>query len=86
MINFAGIASVILFYMLILGVGMWAARKKPGGDDVNEEVRAERFPTINGQLVCSLFMHSKATDNLHGWKNIHGWKNLVCCMLNLLQR
>ena len=38
MINFAGIASVVLFYLLILGVGMWAARKKPGGDDVDQEV------------------------------------------------
>ena len=33
MINFAGIASVILFYLLILAVGMWAARKNTGGAD-----------------------------------------------------
>lgn len=33
MINFAGIASVVLFYLLILGVGMWAARKNTGGGD-----------------------------------------------------
>lgn len=36
MINIAGIISVILFYILILGVGMWAARKK-GGDELNQE-------------------------------------------------
>lgn len=32
MINIAGIVSIILFYLLILGVGMWAARKNTGGD------------------------------------------------------
>ncbi len=38
MINIAGIVSVILFYLLILGVGMWAARKKGGGEEATEEV------------------------------------------------
>ena len=37
MINIAGIISVILFYILILAVGMWAARKNTGGGD--QEVR-----------------------------------------------
>ena len=31
MINIAGIVSVVVFYLLILGVGIWAARKKQGG-------------------------------------------------------
>ena len=32
-----GIISIIVFYLLILGVGMWAARKK-GGDELDQEV------------------------------------------------
>ena len=36
-INYSGIASVIVFYLLILGVGMWAAKKKVGGDDIDQE-------------------------------------------------
>ena len=38
MINVAGIISIVLFYILILAVGLWAARKKQAGDDSEEEV------------------------------------------------
>ncbi|KAJ0177550.1 hypothetical protein K1T71_006423 [Dendrolimus kikuchii] len=38
MINIAGVISIILFYVLILAVGIWAGRKKPKGDDSEEEV------------------------------------------------
>ncbi|KAL2737830.1 high-affinity choline transporter 1 [Vespula squamosa] len=38
MINIAGLISIILFYALILGVGIWAARKKESGNDSEEEV------------------------------------------------
>lgn len=38
MINIAGIISIVLFYILILGVGIWAARKKEVGNDSEEEV------------------------------------------------
>ncbi|XP_060526404.1 high-affinity choline transporter 1 [Cylas formicarius] len=38
MINIAGVISIILFYILILGVGIWAARKKEAGNDSEEEV------------------------------------------------
>jgi hypothetical protein len=38
MINIAGIISIVLFYILILAVGLWAARKKQAGDDSEEEV------------------------------------------------
>ena len=37
MINYLGIFSIIVFYLLILGVGMWAARKK-GGEEMDQEV------------------------------------------------
>ena len=36
-INWLGILSIVVFYLLILGVGMWAASKK-GGDDLDQEV------------------------------------------------
>ena len=50
MINFVGIASVILFYLLILAVGMWAARKNTGGGDqevsyLNADTRSIPFLT-----------------------------------------
>lgn len=38
MINVAGIISIILFYLLILFVGIWAGRKKAAGNDSEEEV------------------------------------------------
>nr|CAI5853281.1 unnamed protein product [Callosobruchus analis] len=38
MINIAGVISIILFYILILGVGIWAGRKKEEGNDSEEEV------------------------------------------------
>lgn len=38
MINIAGVVSIGLFYVLILGVGIWAARKKEAGNDSEEEV------------------------------------------------
>lgn len=38
MINVAGIISIILFYLLILVVGIWAGRKKSAGNDSEEEV------------------------------------------------
>jgi hypothetical protein len=38
MINVAGVISIILFYVLILGVGIWAGRKKEAGNDSEEEV------------------------------------------------
>jgi len=36
-INLSGLASVILFYLLILGVGMWAAQKKSDVEGISEE-------------------------------------------------
>lgn len=38
MINIAGVISIILFYILILAVGIWAGRKKEQGNDSEEEV------------------------------------------------
>lgn len=38
MINVAGVVSIVLFYVLILAVGIWAGRKKEAGNDSEEEV------------------------------------------------
>lgn len=38
MINIGGLVSIILFYLLILLVGIWAGRKKVSGNDSEEEV------------------------------------------------
>ena len=37
-LNIAGIASIILFYLLILAVGIWAGRKNEKGNDSEEEI------------------------------------------------
>ena len=48
MINIVGVISVIIFYLLILAVGMWAARKNSGieGDQ-------EVFYTHNKHIFIS---------------------------------
>lgn len=38
MFSIAGLISIVLFYLLILGVGIWAGRKKEEGNDSEEEV------------------------------------------------
>ena len=37
-VHYLGIFSIVFFYLLILGVGMWAARKSKGGSSDSEEV------------------------------------------------
>ena len=37
-VHLLGIFSIVFFYLLILGVGMWAARKSKGGSQDSEEV------------------------------------------------
>ncbi|XP_050293966.1 high-affinity choline transporter 1 [Anthonomus grandis grandis] len=38
MINIAGVLSIVIFYIVILAVGVWAGRKKEEGNDSEEEV------------------------------------------------
>ena len=45
MINIAGVISVILFYILILAVGMWASRKQSGVEGVDQEVNGKLYYT-----------------------------------------
>lgn len=37
-INVGGIIAIVIFYLLILAVGIWAAKKKPEGDDDADDV------------------------------------------------
>ena len=37
-INIAGIIGIVVFYLLILIVGIWAAKKKGTGSETEEEV------------------------------------------------
>ena len=37
-LNILGIASIVIFYLLILVVGIWAGRKKEEGNDSEEEI------------------------------------------------
>ncbi|XP_071793524.1 high-affinity choline transporter 1-like [Asterias amurensis] len=41
-VNWAGVAGIIVFYLLILGVGLWAARKSKGSTDPEETMLAGR--------------------------------------------
>ena len=43
MINILGVVSVVIFYILILAVGMWAARKNSGIEG-DQEVSCLVFP------------------------------------------
>jgi hypothetical protein len=45
MINVVGVVSVVIFYILILAVGMWAARKNSGVEG-DQEVK-NPFPGLN---------------------------------------
>ena len=53
-INVSGLCSIILFYLLILGVGMWAARKKSDVEGVSEEVELDISKVITVLEVISL--------------------------------
>ena len=53
-INLTGLLSIIIFYLLILGVGMWAARKKSNVEGVSEEVsrlKSRHHPSIFYSLI-----------------------------------
>lgn len=69
MFNVAGVVSIVLFYLLILAVGIWAGRKKEAGNDSEEEVMLAGRSiglfvgifTMTGKQKCSrqlLFMQN----------------------------
>ena len=53
-INVSGLCSIILFYLLILGVGMWAARKKSDVEGVSEEVELDISTVITVLEDCKV--------------------------------
>lgn len=69
MINIAGVISIVLFYVLILAVGIWAGRKKQEGNDSEEEVM------LAGRSI-GLFV---------GIFTMTGWYNVNVCYFKYLQ-
>ena len=63
MINWAGVASVILFYILILAVGMWASRKQSGVEGVDQEVKYDSVLNYTIQLAFLFDDTSNINDN-----------------------
>ena len=59
--NIAGVISIIVFYILILLVGIWAGKKKPPGEDDSEDVMLAGRSigvfvgifTMTGEWCCS---------------------------------
>ena len=70
MINIAGVISIIIFYVLILGVGIWAGRKKEAGNDSEEEVM---LAGRNIGLFVGIFTMTGTSPNLNSPKS------LTCC-------
>lgn len=67
MLNIAGIISIILFYLLILVVGIWAGRKKEEGNDSEEEVM---LAGRNIGLFVGIFTMT-GKNEYHQWPFLH---------------
>ena len=60
-IDLLGLLSVIIFYFVILGVGMWAAQKKSNVEGVSEEVSVVHhadFGTFSRKPIVSITIRS----------------------------
>lgn len=73
MINIAGVVSIVLFYLLILAVGIWAGRKKEEGNDSEEEVM------LAGRSIGLFVGIFTMTGNFH-LINIFSGKFLISCL------
>ena len=60
-INISGLCSIILFYLLILGVGMWAARKKSDVEGTTEEVICSLFQIIQNLTADKILFYPSKT-------------------------
>lgn len=38
MINYSGLIGIILFYLIVVLIGVWASRKKQDGNNAEEEI------------------------------------------------
>lgn len=78
MINVAGVVSISMFYALILGVGIWAGRKKEEGNDSEEEVMLAGRSiglfvgifTMTGKLIK---INLKSKSKLHEYEFSATW-------------
>jgi len=62
MLNIAGIASIVLFYLLILAVGIWAGRKNEKGNESEEEIM---LAGRNIGLFVGIFTMTGKHSNYH---------------------
>jgi hypothetical protein len=62
-IDLVGLLSVVIFYLLILGVGMWAAGKKSHVEGVSEEVGTiSSFKgTVSRDFLLRVFFHASSS-------------------------
>ena len=68
-VHMLGIFSIIFFYLLILGVGMWAARKSKGGSTDSEEVMLAGRNI--GMLVGVFTMTGANTSMLYCFRSVY---------------
>ena len=72
------VISIILFYLLILGVGIWAGRKKEGGNDSEEEVM------VNGREKLAAKLEAKPELARRTVRGFSGDVDKLCeCWSNL---
>lgn len=74
MINIAGVVSIVLFYLLILAVGIWAGRKKEEGNDSEEEVM------LAGRSIGLFVGIFTMTGNL--FDSVFSFRYLLICISN----
>ena len=63
--NIAGVISIIVFYILILLVGIWAGKKKPPGEDDSEDVMLAGRSI--GVFVGIFTMTGGSCAGMHAW-------------------
>lgn len=70
-VNFAGIISVVLFYILILAVGIWAGRKS--GKRTGEEGEADEVMLAgrNIGVYQALYTHDICISSLGSIWDVH---------------
>ena len=94
-LNVPGLVAVVLFYLLVLGTGVWAARKsrraerKCSGDQTEVVLLGDRnislvvgIFTMTGQSVCTFFRNQKESHTLHHKYYTHYIINV--CLMSLV--
>ena len=78
-IDLVGLLSVVIFYFIILGVGMWAAKKKSNVEGVSEEVGFFLKVIMKiMKLFGQLWFIDTLTDSIFGVGNGTATKKVQC--------